>query len=130
MTDAARLKRLSSYVDYADFGIGIALDVGFQIAGDYGNPYLTGGQKIDRALITAGGSIVSGGVGIVAETGLTSLATWAFGTSPTGWVAGGIALAGIGIAWGADYVIGSSVTPVIYDFLGENQELRLSLLSP
>lgn len=93
-----------------DAGIGFGIDVGYQIVLDMGNPYLTGEQKLQRALIGQGsGSIVSfvGG----------GLAGFAFG-GPVGFVVG----IGISIYWDLE------VAPVIYERIGATPTRNLAPL--
>ncbi len=78
-----------------DLGIGLGIDIGYQILLDFGNPYLTGSQITKRAVLGQGvGSFVSFAGGL----GAKRLATAYIGASvggPIGFVVG----IGISIAW-------------------------------
>lgn len=81
--------RLSSSIEEFKVGealdggtIGFFFDAGWQVAQDWGNPYLTPGQKIGRG-------IVAGGVGFVAGLGVAAIV----GTGPIGF---GVA---VGVGW-------------------------------
>jgi len=76
-----------------DLGIGVGVDVGYQILLDYGNPYLTPLQRGTRLGIQALGSGVSF---IVAES-------IAFYLDPPGWVVLGVGI-GASVFWDVVFV--------------------------
>jgi hypothetical protein len=94
-------------------GVGVAgiLSAGFQYAGDYGNPYLTGRQKVNRAL-------VSGGVGTSAA--LTGAVVGFYFGGPVGFGVG-LILGFVGDLW---------LAPLIFEARGDVPQRNLSPLSP
>lgn len=99
----------------ADLGIGLLLDTGFQIYGDWDNPYLTTRQKIRRAEISGVGSLGITAVGLGIRGGLIYLEV---GSGPAGWIAlGGTLL--------ADYIWGTAGKPVVFEYFGSNSTRNL-----
>jgi hypothetical protein len=99
-----------------NFGIGLAVDVGYQALLDHSNPYLTSEQRNQRLLVAARGSaasFVAGGLAGIASSALFGLAS-----GPAGWVAIGVGV-GVAIAWEI------WVAPAIYQARGLNPERAL-----
>ncbi len=89
--------------------IGFGFDAAWQFAQDWGNPYLTPGQKVGRA-------IVSGSVGFVAGIGVVALV----GTGPVGFA--GALLVG----WFVEAPVSEHI---IFPFLGLTPTRNLARLS-
>ena len=109
---------LSGKAVTADLGLGIFLDVAFQVGGDWGNPYLTRSQIRRRAVVAGIGGGVSGFVGL----GTAGILVWGgVSTGPAGWF-------GLGLGLFADWIWGDQITPLIYENLNLNPERNLQAL--
>jgi hypothetical protein len=102
----------------AELGFSAFVDMAFQVGQDWGNPYLTSGQKAERAGLAGAGGLASGGAGLVVEG---VLIYYGVAAGPAGW-------AGIGVVLIADYLWSFWITPMIYDARGLNEERRLQPL--
>jgi hypothetical protein len=94
-----------------NFGVGFAVDVGYQALLDYNNPYLTTTQRVWRLGVAGTGSTASFFAG-------AAVAWW---LGPPGWVVIGVGV-GVAVIWDR------WATPPIYHYLGLNPERNLASL--
>jgi YD repeat-containing protein len=97
-------------------GVGVAgiLSAGFQYASDYGNPYLAGQQKLNRALISGGLGVAASGLGLGAELLLIGSAGGPIGI-----------IVAIPIA----VIFEQALAPMIFQFTGDVPQRNLAPLS-
>jgi hypothetical protein len=106
---------LSGKAVAADLSLGIFLDVAFQVADDWGNPYLTPDQFASRSFVAG----VGGGFSGLAGLGSSAVLIYAgVASGPAGWI-------GLGVGLGVDWLWGSQVTPWIYQSFGLNPQRDL-----
>ena len=99
----------------ADLGMGIFLDVAFQIGNDWNNPYLTTSQFVGRTAVAG----VGGGVSGLAGLSTSAILIYAgVASGPAGWI-------GLGVGLGIDWLWGSYVTPWVYEYFGLNPQRNL-----
>jgi hypothetical protein len=107
----------------SEIGIPFALDAGFQLLQDLGNPYLTAEQKAWRAGWAGGVGAVSNltgwGAGLLAGKAVMGLGLAA---GPAGWVVIGV---GVVVGIGVELAIHHWITPMVYESAGWNEETRL-----